>query len=167
MMNAYSQAKSSLQAKWQPLHERDKNLLRIAFGVLVLLLVWWTLLATPLRILSQADAQQRSLDAQLQAVQNLKAQAQNLQARPAIKRDAVLAALQAFAKPQTAHTQLDVSSERVTLTLRAIPANALAQWLALARTDARALPLEARLQRTAGAEPTWDGILVFGLPAPQ
>lgn len=160
----FTQKKAALQAKWQLLEPRDKKLLLVALGVVLAAFVWWVLLAPPLNVLRQAAAQQRGLDAQLQAVQSLKAQAQNLKSTPTMKRDAALAALQSSVKSYGTTAQLEASGDRVTLTLRAMPADALAQWLALARTGARTLPLEARLQRTPGPTAAWDGTLVLGLP---
>jgi len=65
--------------------------------------------------------------------------------------------------------------------IKAVPAEALAQWLAQARGNARAVPREVHLTRAgaaapnapaapaaaaaAPAAPTWDGTLVMGLPA--
>ncbi|HYF43783.1 MAG TPA: type II secretion system protein M, partial [Ramlibacter sp.] len=58
--------------------------------------------------------------------------------------------------------RMAVAGDRVTLTLAATPADALAQWLTQARVNARALPTEARLNHNpAGA---WDGTLVLSLP---
>lgn len=163
--SAAHQIKTAVLTKWQQLTRRDKKMVLSAASALVLVFVWWTLVATPLQVLRQADKQQRDLDTQLQAVQSLKAQAESLKAQPAMKREAAVAMLQSSVKPYGASAQLEVVGERFTLTLRALPADALAQWLALARTSARALPVEARLFRSAGAIPSWDGTLVLTLPA--
>ena len=55
-----------------------------------------------------------------------------------------------------------IAGERVTVTLTGATPEALAQWLAQARVNARALPAEARLKRTAAGQ--WDGTLVMTLP---
>ena len=72
--------------------------------------------------------------------------------------------------------------DRVTVTLKGAPADAVAQWLALARTNARAVPVESRLTRSTAATPAnagpatlgntgaapvprWDGTVVLALPA--
>jgi general secretion pathway protein M len=58
-----------------------------------------------------------------------------------------------------------VNGALATLTLKGVPAEALAQWLAQARVNAHATLKEARLLRgTAATPPTWDGALVLGLP---
>jgi general secretion pathway protein M len=69
----------------------------------------------------------------------------------------------------TIRSQLGVSArysiagERVTVSLTNTPAAALAQWLAQVRTNARAIPGEAKLTRNASGG--WDGTLVLTLPA--
>src|SRR3989344_959783 len=82
--------------------------------------------------------------------------------------------------------QLNVVGARATVTLKGAPADALAQWLAQARSNARAAPVEARLTRSAApagsapnapapvklgnaatAMPRWDGTLVLALPPAQ
>lgn len=156
---------NALAAKWRTVNSRDQNLVRIAFALLALALLWWVLLVPPLRILLRANEQQRVLDTDWQKMQSLKVQAQRLLSLPQMSRDDSLRALQASAKQLGASAQLDVSADRITLTLRALPADALAQWLAQARTNAHTQPVEARLTRAAGPIAAWDGLLVLGLPA--
>jgi len=64
--------------------------------------------------------------------------------------------------------QVSAVAERANVTLQAARADALAQWLAQARVNARSTPLEARLTRTATpAGVTWSGTLVMTLPQRQ
>jgi general secretion pathway protein M len=105
------------------------------------------------------------------ALQN---QAQALQARTPLSRDEALRNLQGLTPgPQI---QLNVQGERVSVQLKAVPAPTLANWLAQARSQAQALPVEAHLTRSsATAAPQapsasvsnsvlWDGNLVLSLP---
>ena len=169
-------ALSPLQARWQALGAREQTLIRSAAAVVGLALVWWVLIAPPLSTLRQADALQRSLDVQAQKMQTLQAQAQALQAQPKLSREDALRALDASVKQRLgASAQLNVLGDRVTLTLKNTPADALAQWLVQARVNARAIPSEARLVRSTNpatpANPgsrtpvAWDGTLVLSLPA--
>ena len=164
-----------VQARWQTLAAREQTLLLTAAGVVGLALVWWLLIAPPVATLRQADALQRSLDAQAQKMQVLQAQALALQSQPKLSRDDALRALEASIKQRLgAGAQLNVLGERVTVTLKNIPAEALAQWLVQARVNARAIPSEARLVRSTNpATPpipgsrtpvAWDGTLVLSLP---
>ena len=160
-------ALAPFQVRWQALGQREQTLIRSAALLLGLALLWWVLLAPPLRTLRQVEAQQRSLDAQWQKMQGLRAQAQALQAQPRVSRDDALRALQASVKLLGASAQLSVVGDRATVTLRNTPADALAQWLAQARANAGAIPDEARLVRNVSSPAgpaAWDGMLVLRLP---
>jgi general secretion pathway protein M len=137
-----------------------------AFTVVSLALLWLLLLSPALRTLRTAPAQAQQLDAQLQRMQSLQAQAQALQTQAAMGYDDAVRALN-LATKQTLGTsaQVSISGERATITLQATGADALAQWLAQARLNARSTPVEARLTRVATpAGVTWSGVLVMGLP---
>ena len=168
---------SPLQARWQALGAREQTLLRSAAAVVGLAFVWWVLIAPPLRTLRQADALQRDLGTQAQTMQALQAQAQALQSQPKLSRDDAMRALDVSIKQRLGSSaQLNVQGDRVTVTLKNTPADALAQWQIQARVNARAIPSEARLVRSAnpataatpGSRPpvAWDGTLVLSLPAP-
>lgn len=158
-----------LQARWRLLDAREQALLSGAALLIGLALLWWLLIAPPLQTLRQADAQQRSLDSQLQKMLGLQAQAQALISQPKITRDDALRALEATVKQRLgASAQINTVGDRVTVTLRNTPADALSQWLTQARVNARAIPSEVRLTRnpgTAGGPAAWDGTLVLALPA--
>ena len=169
-------ALSPLQARWLMLGAREQTLLHIAAAVVGLAFVWWVLIAPPLRTLRQADALQIVLDTQAQKMQALQAQAQALQSQPKLSRDDALRALDASIKQRLGPSaQLSALGDRVTVTLKSTPADALAQWLVQARVNARAIPSEARLVRSANVAPpatpgsrpsvSWDGTLVLSLPA--
>ena len=143
-----------LLARWRGLDAREQTLVRGAGVVLGLALVWWLFIGPPLTTLRQAEAQQRSLDSQLQKMQSLQSQAQSLQAQPKITQDDALRALEASVKQRLGGSaQLNVVGDRATVILRNTPADALAQWLAQARVNARAVPTEARLTRSVTATP--------------
>lgn len=161
------QLPAPLQARWEALAVREKRLVTTATALLVLALLWWVALAPALRTLRSAPAQHQTLDAQLQHMRSLQAQAQALQAQPAMRKDDALRALESSMSQLPGTTaQLAVVGDRATVTLRGAPAEALAQWLIQVRINARAVPAEARLTRRAGAgAPIWDGTLVLTLPA--
>ena len=167
---------SPLQARWQTLGAREQTLFRGAALVVGLAFVWWVLVAPPLNTLRQADALQRSLDAQAQKMQSLQAQAHALQSQPKLSRDDALRALDVSIKQRLGPgAQLNIQGDRVTVALKNTPADALAQWLVQARVNARAIPSEARLVRSGNPAPpatpgsrapaAWDGTLVLILPS--
>lgn len=143
------EALRQFQARWRALDAREQTLATSAVLLVGLALVWWLLVAPPLRTLRTAEAQQRSLDVQLQKMQALQAQAQALQTQTKLGRDEAVRALEASVKQRLGVAgQLAVVGDRATVTLRNVPADALAQWLAQARVNARAIPGEVRLVRS-------------------
>ena len=110
------------------------------------------------------------------SLRRLQAEAQALQSQPKLSFDDALRAVEASVKADLRGTaQLNTVGERVTVSLKNTPADALARWLAQVRINARALPTEARLVRSATSATTanagtpaiasWDGSLVLVLPS--
>lgn len=166
---------SALQRHWHTLASREQKLLRIAALLIGLALLWWLALAPALQTLQTAPARHAALDAQLQKMQSLQAQAQLLQNTPHITPQAALDALQVSVTERLGtHARLSVAGDRATLTLQGAPADALAVWLAQARSNARAVPQEAHLTRTTTPATSststpisgirWDGTMVLALP---
>ena len=68
--------------------------------------------------------------------------------------------------------QLQPHGDLLQVTLKAAPAEGLAQWLSLARDKTQALPQQAQLQRQPAAgtpkasstDPIWQGSLLMRLP---
>jgi general secretion pathway protein M len=113
--------------------------------------------------LRSAEGQHRALDAQLQQMLRLRAQAQAMQSQPRLNRDDALRRLEASIREQLgASARYTIVGDRVSLTLAGASSQALAQWLTQARVNAHALPGEARLTRNAAG--SWDGTLVLSLP---
>lgn len=163
-----------LAARWAQLAERERRLVLIAIALVATAALWWLALAPALASLRSADARHRQMDAQLQRMLALQAQARTLQAQPKLAYDEALRALEAAVKQGLGPgARLQVAGERATVTLKGVSAEALAQWLTQARVNARATPSEARLVRNAGVgaagtgainAPTWDGTVVMSLP---
>jgi general secretion pathway protein M len=113
------------------------------------------------------------LQDQTQKLKLMQAQAQALQKSPRVQAKDARTLLQ---KVTTDHlgngARINIEGTRATLTLSRVSAESLAQFLALARTQAQALPIEAQLQKftEAGAPKTitpadlWRGTLILSLP---
>lgn len=175
--------KARWQAWWPELGSREQRLVLIGIALVALAVLWWVALAPALRVLSAAPAEHAQLDAQLQQMRQLQAQAKALQAQPRTSREDALRGLETSVGQTlgpNAQLQAAGAGEGVTVALRAVPADALAQWFAQARSNARAVPREAHLTRSGpntAATPAasaakaeaprarWDGTLVMGLPA--
>lgn len=173
-----------LRTHWQALAPREQTLVLAAGGLIALALLWWLAVAPTLATLRTAPARHAQLDAQLQHMHRLRAEAQQLQSAPNPARGDTVGALRTALAQRLGNTaQLNVVGDRATVTLKGAPAGALGQWLAQARSNARAAPIEARLARSAAtsantaapatlgnpaaAAPRWDGTLVLALPPAQ
>jgi general secretion pathway protein M len=154
------------QASWSALAARERVLVGSAMAVVLLALLWWVGIQPALNTLRSAEAQHRSLDAQLQTMRALAAQAASLQSQPRISADESQRALDVSVRQRLGATaQLSVIGERATVVLKGASGEALAQWLAAARSNARAVPVEARLAQNP-ARTGWDGSVVLALPPP-
>lgn len=154
-----------LQTRWSALQRREQQLVQAALALLLAAGLWWLALAPALATLRSAESQHRLLDAQLQQMQRLQAQASTLQAQPRLALADARRLLQASVQQQFGATaQLALLGERATVTLQGAAPDALAQWLAQVRLNVRLTPHEARLQRSAAG--LWNGTLVLLLGAP-
>lgn len=166
----------AIQQRWLTLSVREQHGLKVV-GVLLLVWLSWQVLIAPAQTkLRQAASQRQAVAQQLSHMQALQAQAQALQQRTPISRDSALKALQGFALPSG--MQLNPQGERVLVTLKAVPAHVISQWLAQVRTQAQVLPSEVHLTRatintamsnpasntSTATSPVWDGSLVLVLP---
>jgi general secretion pathway protein M len=157
-----------LRQRWDLLAGRERALVAGAFWLVAAALLWWLALAPALETLGKAKAQHTALDAQLQRMLGLKAEAALLQTQVRAGAGDARAALEASLKPAFgAAASLQVAGDRATLTLKGVNANALASWLVDLRANARLLPAEVRLTRPAAASApdVWDASLVLNLPA--
>lgn len=152
-----------LKARWESLAPREKAWVAAVVVLLAALLVWLIALGPAMATLRTAETQHRALDAQLQHMRSLQAQAQALQAQPKQSHEEALRQLELSVRERLGTTARSaVAGERVTITLAGAAPQALAQWLTQVRVNARALPSEARLSRNSGG--LWEGTVVLTLP---
>ncbi|MDB5931907.1 MAG: hypothetical protein JWR60_3614 [Polaromonas sp.] len=156
-----------MRLRWTRLPGREKNLVRLALLLVLALVLWQFSVAPSLTTLRTADAQAKTLAAQLQQMQAMQTQAQATQSQPALGFDEAVRALTAATKQTLGTTaQIGVAGDRASVTLKDAAPDALAEWLTQARINARAVPIEARLTRSAApGKASWSGVLVMGLPA--
>ncbi len=165
-LNTAKNAPQRLAQRWQGLAPREQTLIGSAAAVVALALVWWVAIGPALSVLKTASTQRAALDAQLQQMQALQAQAKVLQGQPKMNAADSARALEASVKQRLGATgQLSIVGSQATLTLKNVPADALAQWLGQARTVAKAVPSQARLRLSTSSPGAWDGTLVLSLPA--
>jgi general secretion pathway protein M len=158
--------RAQAQARWQALSPREQRGVSMLGALLGVLLFWSIAIAPALNIVRDSDNRRAQIGQQQAHMLALQNQAQALQTRTPLSRDEALRNLQGLTPG--AQMQLNVQGDRVSVQLKAVPAPALANWLAQARSQAQALPVEAHLTRgnTTGANSAvvWDGSLVLSLP---
>ena len=155
---------AGLRTRWAAFAPRERRLLSLAAAVLGLFLLWTLAVAPAWRTLRSAPAQLDTLDAQLQQMQALAAEAGRLRGAPPVPLDQAQAALTAaterLASPAS---KLSLQGERALLSLKGVSAAQLSSWLAEARAGARARVVEASLTQTGPG--TYDGSLTLALGA--
>lgn len=165
---------SRLKIWWAQLGSREHRLILLASSIVALALIWLLALAPAVKVLRSAAKDQAAASVSLQTMQLLAEQAGVLRAQRALGYDESLRNLENSLKQTLGNTaSLSVSETRANVTLKGANADALALWLTQARINARALPSEARLQRStanantssAAVSASWDGSLVLTLPS--
>lgn len=155
-----------LNAALARLNPRERRAVTVASWVVGLGLLWWLAVAPALSTLRQAPERHARLDAQLSQMRGMAATAEALRAQNTaqpLKRDDVVRALELATTGLGGTAQLAVLGDRATVTLRNTPPDALAQWLAQVRINARLVPLEAKLSRSTNPA-GWNGTLVLAGP---
>jgi general secretion pathway protein M len=163
-----------LRQRWDALGARERRLVLGASVLVAVALLWWIALGPALATLRLAREQHVKLDAQMQQMQSLKAQANTLAALPKVSMEDARRSLETSLK-QTLEgsAQMTVVGNRATVTLKGASPDALAQWLQQARINARATPTEVRLIKSAGPsapaadaanQVRWEGSVVLTLP---
>jgi len=159
-MKAVLQALAPLRSWWGVLSARDRRLVALASAVLGLFLVWSWAVQPAWRTLQTASSQRDALDAQWQAMQRLAAEAKELRSAPPVSTAQSSAALQAATGRLGDKGRLALQGERAVLTVQGASTSQLRDWLAEARSGARARPVEARLAQAAQG---YTGTLVVAL----
>jgi general secretion pathway protein M len=177
--------RSQAQAAWAQRSPRERLWLTLAGVVMAGALLWQVGLAPALSTWREAPERQARLDQQTRQMLSLQAQARPLQKTTAIPRTQASRWLEgSVGEALGAGARIQVQGDRATLTLQAAPAAELALWLAQAREQAQALPVQAQLQqapvdpiaqakgknavmRPAPSQDTgarWRGTVVLSLP---
>ena len=149
------------RAYWQRLSARERLALRWGGGVLAAALVWWGAVLPPWATLQAVDRLKPQLERQWQQMLAQQTQARAIQALPRRSSDEARRLLEAASRPLSPALQLAYAGDRVTVTVQALRAEALAQWLTQVQLSARLAPMEVRLRRSGPG--LWDGTLVLPL----
>jgi len=146
-MSAPAAARARAAAAWRGLAPRERRLVAAATALVALALLWLLAVQPAWRTLARAPAEIDRLDAQLQTMQRLAAEAQALREATPVPPEQAQAALQAATARLGPKAQLTLSGERAVVRFDGVAPGALREWLAEARAGARARPVAAALQR--------------------
>jgi general secretion pathway protein M len=160
--NAALSALMPLRQWWRGLALRERRLLLLAVTVLLSFVLWVFAVQPAWRTLSTAPAQLDALDAQLQTMQRAASEANELRAAPPVNATQAAAALKLATDRLGDKGKLALQGDRAVLTLTEVGTVALSDWLAEARSGARARPVEATLNRGAQG---FSGSLILSLPS--
>ena len=157
---------------FEALPDKDRQRLLALAAIFLALMLWTWNLAPALKTLREVPLQLSQLDAQTQQLKAMQAQAQTLQKSPRIKPNEAVSLLQKAASEVLGNgARLNIEGPRATLTLSGVSADSLAQFVALARTQSQAMPIEAHLQKfsasgaaTKDSKELWRGALILSLP---
>lgn len=152
--------RSATATRWQALADREKWAVIVAAAIIGLALLWLVGLQPALRTLRVAPTQIDALDAQLLEMRNLATEAASLRGATPVSTGQAVAALEAASKQLGAAGRLAVQGDRATLNLDGASAKSLQQFLEIARSAARARPIEMQLIRGPNG---YSGLLVLGL----
>jgi general secretion pathway protein M len=152
------------RAWWQGLARRERRLIIGAVVLVAAALLWWVALAPALRTILRAPAQIDAAEAQLQVMQRLAGEARELRAITPVPPDQAAAALKAATARLGDKARLTVQGDRAVLTLNGTSSVALRDWLAEARSGARARAIEVNLARGATG---LTGTVVVAMGAPS
>jgi general secretion pathway protein M len=144
-LNNPAKALPAWRQKWRALAQREQVLVALG-GALVLLALLWALALKPaFTTLRSAPAQLDQLDNQLQAMRSLAAEARTLRTMAPLTAEQAETALRAATDRLGPKARMNQQADRAVITFNEVGANALNEWLAEARSGARARPLEAQL----------------------
>lgn len=133
--------------RWQAFAPRERQAIALAALAIGVLVVWLVGVQPALRTLREAPLQIDAVDAKLQVMQGLAAETASLRNATPVSAAQAVAALTAATERMGGKGRLQVQGDRATLTLVAADTESLRQWLELARSAARARPVEAQWSR--------------------
>jgi general secretion pathway protein M len=145
---------------WLGLARRERRMLITGATLVAVALLWWVVLAPPLRTLQRAPSQIDAAEAQLQLMQRLAAEARELRAVTPVPSDQAGNVLKAATARLGDKARLAVQGDRAVLTVAGVSSVALRDWLAEARSGARARTIEANLSRGSSG---LTGTVVVGM----
>lgn len=157
---ALAEWRTSLRTQLAMMAPRERQALALAGLVLGLFLVWTLAVRPALATLRQAAVEAERLELQWQSMQRLAQEAQQLRGIVPVAAPQAAAALAAATERLGPAGRLSLQGERAVLVVDGLSTSQLRDWLAEARSGARARPVEANLVRGPQG---YSGTLVVSL----
>ena len=152
------------QQHWLDLSGRERAGLSLALGLLTLALVWSVGVEPAWRQWQQGQARTLALQTQWQGMQALQTQASALSAQSRVRPEEAVRLLQTSLSSLGPGAVMTVNGDLATVQIKAASAAAVSQWLAQARVQAQALPVQARLGRSTASGTIGPGSAMAGAP---
>lgn len=150
----------------QQLKPRDRRIWLVIGVALSMCLLWLIAIAPALNTLRNAPGLHRQIDAQIENMQRISAEAKSLQKQPKLSLDDAQKALHNTVTQRLGGTgQISITGNRALLTLKNATPQSVAEFLTEARINARAIPQEAKITRSNAPNPSWDGSMTLTLLA--
>jgi general secretion pathway protein M len=159
---AWAARGAALRVRWRSLSLRDRRLAALMVLVVAAFVLWALAIQPAWKTLREAPARIAALETQTQTMRALAAEAAELRTAPSLSTDAATLALKAASERLGANGRLSLQGDRAVLTLTGASSEQLRDWLAEARSGARARPVEAQLSRNAQG---YSGSIVLSLGA--
>jgi general secretion pathway protein M len=152
-------------AFWTSRTARERQALLAASALVLVAGVGVGLIAPAWHAVQQGPQRHAQLDAQLQQLHALSAQAQRLQAAAPLPRaERIRAVEMATATHLKPSGQARVNGDQLTVSFGATAPEALAGWLADVRVGARLLPDDLQMSRVGTGQALWQGTVLLTLP---
>lgn len=146
--------------RWQALEARERRALVLAAAVLGAFVLWSAGIRPAWQVVREAPAQIEAREASLQQMQRLAGEARELRDLRPVNRDQALETVRAATARLADKARLNAQGERITVNFSGIGPQTFEQWLNEVRTQARARPVQATLNRIGGQ---LNGTLVLAI----
>lgn len=148
--------------RWMDLSGRERLGLGLALLALALALLWSLGVAPAWRQWQHGQGQTQALQTQWQGMQALQAQASALSAQSRVRPEEAVRLLQTSLSTLGPGAVMTVNGDLATVQIKATSAATVSQWLTQARVQAQALPVQARLGRSAASGTAGPGSALAG-----
>jgi general secretion pathway protein M len=159
---AFATLYTQARARWRSFAPRERVALAVGAALLALFIVWSLLVAPAWRVSREAPVELDRLEAQLQQMQRIAADAKTLKGAPPVSAAQAVEPLKAATARLGGKASLVFQGDRATLTLNGVSGEALRDWLGEARSAARARPTDVQLTRSGDG---YSGQVVVSLGA--